>query len=181
VRFLETGLDGVFFIEPEKFWDDRGWFARLRCEEEFGLQGLERRFVQTSLSFNEHRGVLRGLHLQAAPRTEVKLVRCVRGAIFDVVVDLRPKSPSFLRHAGFELKGEDHCAVYIPKGCAHGFQALSAGSEILYEISEFHSPDHARGFRWNDPAFGIEWPVENPIMVDRDRAYGDFHEGLIEW
>jgi dTDP-4-dehydrorhamnose 3,5-epimerase len=121
------------------------------------------------------------MHLQAAPRTEAKLVRCIRGAIFDVVVDLRPESPTYLKHVGVELVGDELGALYVPKGCAHGFQALTDASEVLYEISEFYSPDHARGFRWNDPAFGIQWPLEDPIMVNRDRTYPDFHTGLIQW
>ena len=174
MQFKETPLQGAWLVEPVRIEDERGWFARIRCEEEFARLGLEHRFVQSSLSYNRRRGVLRGLHFQLAPRHEVKLVRCVRGSVHDVIVDLRPDSPTFTRHFSALLSAENRRAVYVPRGFAHGFQALQDDTEVLYEISEFHSPEHARGVRWNDPAFGIDWPVENPIMLDRDRGYPDF-------
>jgi dTDP-4-dehydrorhamnose 3,5-epimerase len=152
----------------------------MRCEEEFSRMGLEPRFLQTSLSFNKHRGVLRGMHFQVSPKREVKLVRCVRGSIHDVVIDLRPESPSFAQPFSVVLSGENRRSLYVPKGFAHGFQALEDATEVLYEISETYSPQHARGVRWNDPAFGISWPVDDPILLDRDRSYPDFHEGLLK-
>jgi dTDP-4-dehydrorhamnose 3,5-epimerase len=174
MKFREAGLAGAWIVEPERFKDERGWFARVRCGEEFAAHGLEPRFVQTSLSFSRYRGVLRGMHFQAPPREEVKLVRCVRGAVYDVIIDLRPDSPTFLEHFAVQLNSHEGLALYVPKGCAHGFQALEDRSEVLYEISEFYSPDHSRGVRWNDPAFAVEWPVPDPIMLERDRSYPDF-------
>ena len=166
-------------VEPIPAEDGRGWFARIRCEDEFARRGLEARFVQTSLSFNRHRGVLRGMHFQVAPREEVKLVRSVRGAIHDVVVDLRPDSPTFTKHFSAVLSQENRRAMYVPPGFAHGFQALEDGSEVLYEISQAYSPEHARGVRWDDPAFGIAWPVPEPILLERDRDYPDFSRGVL--
>jgi dTDP-4-dehydrorhamnose 3,5-epimerase len=179
VIFDETPLRGAWLVTPVLSEDERGWFGRVRCEEEFADRGLETRFVQTSLSFNRRRGVLRGMHFQAPPREEAKLVRCVRGAIHDVIVDLRPDSSTFLDHFSAHLSGQNRRALYVPKGFAHGFQALEDETEVLYEISEFYSPELARGFRWNDSTFGIQWPVEQPILVARDREYPDFEPDRI--
>lgn len=178
MRFRETPLSGAWIIEPEMAEDERGWFARIRCEKDFGDLGLKTRFVQSSLSFNRFRGVLRGMHFQVAPFQETKLVRCIRGAIHDVIIDLRPESSTFLRHFSIQLDDERRQALYVPEGFAHGFQALRDETEVLYEISEFHSPEHARGVRWDDPAFAISWPIPNPIMLDRDRSYPDFEPEL---
>ena len=175
MQFVETPLGGAWIIEPNPVEDERGWFARIRCEEEFEGFGLERRFVQSSLSFNRRRGVLRGLHFQMAPHQEVKLVRCVRGAIHDVILDLRPDSPTLPRHFAVVLSHENRRALYVPRGFAHGFQALEDATEVLYEISEPYSPVHARGVRWDDPAFGVTWPIPDPILLDRDRRYPDFN------
>ncbi|MFH1765279.1 MAG: dTDP-4-dehydrorhamnose 3,5-epimerase [Gemmatimonadota bacterium] len=166
-------------IEPTRMEDERGWFARLRCEEEFARLGLEGHFVQSSLSVSRRRGVLRGLHFQVAPREEVKLVRCVRGSIHDVIVDLRSESSTLAHYFSALLSDENHKAVYVPRGFAHGFQALEDNTEVLYEISEFYSPEHARGFRWNDPAFGIVWPIGSPILHGRDREYADFSRSAL--
>jgi dTDP-4-dehydrorhamnose 3,5-epimerase len=180
LQFVETPLGGAWIIEPNPVEDERGWFARIRCEEEFKNRGLERRFVQSSLSFNRRRGVLRGLHFQVAPHQEVKLVRCVRGAIHDVIVDLRRDSPTFTQHFAAVLSGENRRAMYVPRGFAHGFQALEEATEVLYEISEPYSPKHARGVRWDDPVFGITWPIPDPILLDRDRRYPDFSADLLQ-
>jgi dTDP-4-dehydrorhamnose 3,5-epimerase len=172
--FRETPLPGCWIIEPETSVDDRGWFARIRCDQEFADRGLETRFVQSSLSFSRYRGILRGMHFQVPPRREVKLIRCIHGAIHDVVIDLRPDSSTFLRHLSVQLTSKNRHALYVPRGFAHGFQTLEDESEVLYEMSEFFSPDHSRGVRWDDPTFAILWPIANPIMLDRDRSYPDF-------
>lgn len=174
MRFQETGLAGAWLLDVEPHQDDRGSFSRIWCRREFGERGLATDLVQASLSWNARRGTLRGMHYQAPPKAEVKLVRCVRGAVHDVILDLRPDSPSYGRHFAGELSAENRRAMYVPEGFAHGFQALRDGSEVLYHMSEFYSPEHGRGVRWDDPAFGIEWPVPDPIMNERDRTYPDF-------
>jgi dTDP-4-dehydrorhamnose 3,5-epimerase len=172
--FAEAALSGVWLITPELREDVRGFFARTWCEREARAAGLAERWVQSSLSYTKTRGTLRGLHFQGAPYEEVKLVRCTAGAIFDVVVDLRRESPTFKRHIAVELTAENRLQLYIPRGCAHGYQTLVDGVEVLYQMSEVYSPDHADGVRWDDPAFGISWPGANPIMNERDRHYPDF-------
>jgi dTDP-4-dehydrorhamnose 3,5-epimerase len=174
VIFRETDLPGAFLIDIEPRTDERGLFARTWCREEFAAHGLDTRVAQTSVSLNRKRGTLRGMHFQAPPRSEVKLVRCLRGAIYDVIIDLRPTSPTFLRHLGVELAGETRRALYIPEGFAHGFQTLADDVEISYQMTVPHAPEAARGVRWNDPAFGIEWPIASPILLARDAAYPDF-------
>jgi dTDP-4-dehydrorhamnose 3,5-epimerase len=174
VIFLETPLAGAFLIEPERHEDSRGFFARTWCQREAEAHGVNPRVVQCSISFNARRGTLRGLHYQAAPREEAKLVRCTRGSIHDVIVDLRPASPTRCRHFAATLTSESRRMLYVPEGFAHGFQTLEDDTEVFYQMSEFYAPDCARGVRWNDPAFSIEWPVPEPIMLDRDRAYPDF-------
>lgn len=177
MRFFSTEVAGAYRIEPEPHQDFRGSFMRLWCEREFEAQGLCTRLVQCSLSTNHRRGTLRGLHYQANPFEEVKVVRCTAGSVLDVVLDLRPESPTHLRHAAVELSARNRIALYIPAGCAHGFQTLEDDTEVLYQMSEFFSPEHARGVRWDDPAFGIDWPITAPIMVERDRTYPDFMVG----
>ncbi len=172
--FLETVVKGAFLIEPERQEDTRGFFARTWCESECGARGLNTRVVQCSVSFNKRRGTLRGLHYQAPPHEEAKLVRCTRGSIYDVIVDLRPDSPTFRQHVAVVLSAENGRLLYVPEGCAHGFQTLEDDTEVSYQMSEFYSPDHARGVRWNDPAFGIEWPADERIILDRDQNYPDF-------
>ena len=174
MRFRETDLAGAWLLEAEPHRDDRGSFSRIWCRREFGERGLVTDLVQASLSWNARRGTFRGMHYQAPPRAEVKLVRCVRGAVYDVIIDLRPDSPSYYRHFGVELSAENQRAVYVPEGFAHGFQALEDDSEVLYHMSEFYSPEHGRGVRWDDPVFEIDWPVADPIMNERDRDYPDF-------
>lgn len=173
--FTDTGLPGVWIVVPERAEDHRGFFARTWCEREAAARGLAERWVQSSLSFNKRKGTLRGLHYQRPPYEEIKLVRCTMGRIHDVVLDLRRDSPTFRRHVAVELSASNRKAIYVPKGCAHGFQTLEDECEVLYHISEFHAPDHAAGVRWDDPAFGIRWPEDDRIMSERDRTYPDFH------
>ena len=154
--------------------DERGYFARSWCEKEFGDQGLNPRLVQCSISFNLRRGTLRGMHYQAAPHAEVKLVRCTRGAVYDVVLDLRPNSPTFTRWMAVELSADNGRAVYIPKDCAHGFQTLTDEAEVFYQMSEVYHPESARGVRWDDPTFAIQWPGDDKIVSSRDTAFPSF-------
>jgi len=172
--FRETKIDGVWIIEPERYEDERGFFARTWDVEELAERGLESRLAQCSISYNRRRGTLRGLHYQAPPQEEVKLVRCTAGAIFDVAVDLRVGSETFCGWTGAELSAENRLALYVPEGCAHGFITLTADSEVAYQISEGHAPDAARGVRFDDPAFEIEWPLDVVVINERDRSYPDF-------
>ncbi len=172
--FVATPLGGAFVIEPEPREDARGLFARTWCRRELEAQGLETRIAQCSTSFNKRRGTLRGMHYQAPPFAETKIVRCTRGALHDVIIDLRPDSPTFTRHVGVVLSAENRKMMYVPAGFAHGFQTLQDDTEVFYQISEFYSPEHARGVRWDDPAFGITWPDDERTIVDRDRTYPDF-------
>ena len=172
--FQPLPLEGSFQLEPERLSDERGFFARTFCRNEFEENGLEPDLVQCSVSFNHARGTLRGLHYQAAPHEEAKLVRCTMGAIHDVLLDLRPHSQTFKQHVGVELSAENRLALYIPAGLAHGFLTLTDDAEIFYQMSELFHPDSARGVRWNDPAFGIEWPAEPLVISDRDRTYPGF-------
>ena len=177
MRFERTAIPGVTIIELEKHGDDRGFFARAWCAREFEEAGLNADLVQVNLSYNRERGTLRGLHYQAPPHAEAKLVRCVRGALYDVVVDLRPDSPSFLRWYGADLSAENRRALYVPEGCAHGFQTLADETEAFYQVSAFYAPESEGGYRWNDPAFAIDWPQPNPPAIsDKDRAWTDFDE-----
>jgi dTDP-4-dehydrorhamnose 3,5-epimerase len=177
--FSATPLDGAFLVSLDRHPDERGFFARTWCEQEFTTHGLETRLVQCSISVNRRTGTLRGLHFQASPYEEVKLVRCTRGAIFDVIVDLRPDSPTLARYYAVILNADNRDALYVPRGFAHGFQTLEDDTEVLYQMSEFYQPASARGVRWDDPAFGIAWPdVDERIITARDRAYPDFQPPL---
>ncbi len=169
--FSSLPIEGAWLVKPEPHADERGFFARVWCTHEFADHGLSSAFVQTSISFNDVAGTLRGLHYQAEPHGEVKLVRCTAGAIFDVVVDMRPESPTYLEWRGETLSAQNHHALYIPKGCAHGFITLEDRSEVLYDISEFHNPEAARGVRWNDPALAISWPAKPVRISARDAEY----------
>ncbi len=177
MRFLETPLPGVFVLEPERISDDRGWFARSFDREEFASRGMNPEVVQANASFNARAGTLRGMHYQADPHGESKLVRCGRGAIFDVAVDLRPDSPAYLRWYGVELSEQNGFGFYIPAGLAHGFQTLAADSEVHYLMGAPYVGEAARGVRWDDPAFGIEWPPAphgGRVISERDAGYPDF-------
>ena len=172
--FRPTAIAGAWIVEPELHVDERGFFARTWCAEEFRARGLSDALAQASISHNRRRGTLRGLHYQVTPHEEVKLVRCTRGAIVDIVLDLRPASPTFARHIAVRLDADSRLAVYVPEGCAHGFQTLVDDTEVFYQMSTAHVPAAARGVRWDDPAFAIQWPVPDPILLDRDRTYPDF-------
>lgn len=174
VIFSPTPLAGAFVVDLDRRSDERGFFARTWCQREFEAQGLDAALVQCSLSHNLRRHTLRGMHWQASPHSEVKLVRCTRGAIWDAIIDLRPGSPTYMQHFGIELTSESGRALYIPEGMAHGFVTLVDDSEVFYQMSNFYEPAAARGVRWNDPAFGIEWPVTTPIVHPRDAAYPDY-------
>lgn len=174
MRFIVTPIRGAFVVEPEELRDERGFFARLFCRDEFAARGLNAVLAQTSISFNRCRGTLRGLHYQVSPHQEAKLVRCTQGAIFDVAVDLRGDSPTFTRWHAVELSMDNRRMFYIPEGCAHGLLTLRDDTEIHYHISEFQHPESFRGLRWNDPAFGIVLPEPVRVISDRDRDYPDF-------
>jgi dTDP-4-dehydrorhamnose 3,5-epimerase len=174
MRFHPTKLAGAYVIEPEPREDERGLFARTYCRDEFAAHGLNTTWVQCNVSYNRLRGTLRGMHWQAEPHGEVKLVRCTRGAAFDVIADLRPDSPTYRQWVGVELTADDRRAVYIPAGVAHGFQTLTDDTELFYQMSEFYYPGLASGARWDDPALGIEWPqAERRIIAERDRSFPD--------
>ena len=174
VVFKPTPLVGAFVVEPEPRRDVRGLFARTWCREEFAAQGLNPALVQCNVSFTERRGTVRGMHYQDTPHEEAKLVRCVRGAIHDVIIDLRPRSPTFRQHFAVELRGGSYRMLYVPEGVAHGFQTLLDDTEVTYQMSEFHRPDAERGVRRDDPAFAIPWPEPVRLISDRDRAFPDF-------
>lgn len=173
MNFVALPLKGAVLVEIEPRVDERGLFARTYCEHEFAAHGLPSSFVQCNTSFNASRGILRGLHFQAEPRPEAKLVRCTRGAIFDVVVDLRPGSSTYRKWYGAELTADNRKALFIPAGFAHGFQTLEDNCEVFYQMTEFYDAGLARGVRWNDPSLGINWPILPPITSDRDARYPD--------
>ena len=168
--FKETKLKGAFVIEPERIEDERGFFARTFCRNEFEAHGLNPHLVQCSLSFNKKKGTLRGMHYQTAPHEETKLVRCTRGSIYDVMLDLRPTSPTFKQWVSAELTGENQRILYVPEGVAHGFQTLEPDTEVFYQIGEFYHSESAQGVRWDDPTLAIRWPIAQPIMSERDRT-----------
>ena len=170
----ETKLSGVFVIDIEELQDERGFFARTWCKREFARNGLNSDLVQCSVSFNRRSGTLRGMHYQTAPCEEVKLVRCTAGAIFDVVIDVRSNSPTFMEWIGVELSASNHRMLYLPGKVAHGFQTMEDNTEVFYQMSEFHAPEFAAGIRWNDPAFSIQWPPGDRTISARDAAFPDF-------
>jgi len=174
MTFHETKLRDVFEIHIEPKIDERGFFARSWCQKEFQGHNLNPKLVQCNVSFNSRKGTLRGIHYQEARHAEAKLVRCTRGAIYDVVVDLRPASPTYKDWIGVVLTAEERNMVYIPEGCGHGFLTLEDETEVCYQMSEFYSPESARGVRWDDPAFRIIWPAAVEVISERDRTYADF-------
>ena len=175
MTFIETRLPGVLLIDCDVFRDDRGAFVRAWMPEEFAARGLETRLAQASLATNITRGTLRGMHYQTAPFEEVKLIRAARGAVYDVAVDLRPDSPTFREWIGVELTSENHRMLYVPHGCAHGYQTLTDDAAVFYFVSAPYSPAHQAGVRWDDPAFGIQWPLGRPTVInDRDARFPDF-------
>jgi dTDP-4-dehydrorhamnose 3,5-epimerase len=171
VKFIETTIPGAYLVEIEALADERGFFARSWCRNEFARHGLDAKLVQCDISYNIKRGTLRGMHYQTEPFPEAKLVRCTMGAIYDVILDMRRDSSAFRRWAAFELSAANRRMLYIPEGVAHGFQTLEDDSEVFYQMSEDYHPECARGLRWDDPAFAIEWPLPAPVISERDRAF----------
>lgn len=174
MEFTPTPIPGAFLIEPKRIADERGFFARLWCERELSEHGLDAAMRQTNIGVSHRRGTLRGLHFQRAPHAEVKLIRCPRGAIFDVIVDLRPDQATHGQWFGVELTQDNYRSLYVPAGCAQGYITLADDTEIYYQTSEFYAPGSASGVRWNDPALGIEWPLEPAVISDADRNWPDF-------
>jgi dTDP-4-dehydrorhamnose 3,5-epimerase len=172
--FTETKLAGAFVIELERRTDERGFFARTFCQQEFEAHGLKTEVIQCNVSFNKSKGTLRGMHYQAAPFAEAKLVRCTSGSIYDVIIDLRPASATFKQYFAAELSAENRRMLYVPEDFAHGFQTLQDDTEVFYQMAQRYSAEHARGVRWNDPAFGIAWPGDERIIIERDRNFPDF-------
>ena len=171
MRFVETGLSGAWLIEPDLISDERGFFARTYCRNEFADKGLNPNLVQCNISFNRLRGTLRGMHFQKAPHAEAKLVRCTQGSIYDVIIDLRDDSQTYAKWFGVELTAETRKALYVPEGFAHGFLTLQDNTEVLYQMSEFFHAECAAGVRWNDPLFFISWPGAVKVISERDRDY----------
>lgn len=180
MKFTETPLPGAFLIEIQKIGDDRGFFGRSWCRREMQQAGLDADIAQINTSLSRQAGTLRGLHFQLAPYQESKLIRCTRGAVFDVIVDLRPDSPTFRRWFGAELTQDNHLALYSPKGFAQGFITLRDDSEITYFASDPYAPGQDRGVRFDDPAFGIQWPMPPAVLSDKDRHWPDFHPDLLQ-
>jgi dTDP-4-dehydrorhamnose 3,5-epimerase len=174
MQFHETRLSGVFRIDLEPHRDERGFFARSWCQKEFEAHGLNAKLVQCNISFNAQKGTLRGMHFQSSPFAETKLVRCTMGAIYDVVIDLRPQSPTFRQGVNITLTAANRLAIYIPEGCAHGFLTLEDNTEVFYQMSEFYNSASSSGVRWDDPAFQISWPIKPLVISERDRKYPDF-------
>jgi dTDP-4-dehydrorhamnose 3,5-epimerase len=177
VRFLDTEIPGAYVVRGAPVADERGYFMRAFDQTEFENQGLVTEFVQWSLSFTKRRGTLRGMHLQGEPHAEEKLVRCTRGAIHDVIIDLRPKSPTYCRWLALEMDEESPNMLYVPAGLAHGFQVLEDNTEVAYYISEQYHAEFSRGVRWDDPAFAIDWPLPVSVISERDLSYPDFVAG----
>ncbi len=174
MTFSTTRIAGAFVIRPQRIEDERGFFARTYCVREFEAQGLDTKVVQRSLSHNARQGTLRGMHLQTAPHEEVKVVSCLRGKIYDVIIDLRPASPSYRLWFAQVLSAEGFESLYVPQGCAHGYITLVDDSVVAYDISAFHHPESARGVRFDDPAFAVEWPMPPTVISPRDRGYPDY-------
>ncbi|MBI1910224.1 MAG: dTDP-4-dehydrorhamnose 3,5-epimerase [Deltaproteobacteria bacterium] len=175
MKFIETPLKKAFVVEVEPAFDDRGFFARSWCHEEFSKHGLNADLVQCNISFNLKKGVLRGMHYQAKPHEEAKLVRCTQGGIYDVIIDLRPESSTYKKWFSVELTGENRKMLYIPEGFSHGFQTLTDNAEVFYQMSTLHHPESACGIRWNDPTFKVKWPTVNDLIISsKDQNYPDF-------
>ena len=176
MRFTETILPGAYVIEIDRLVDERGFFARTWCSREFSEYGLPSEMKQASTAFNKLKGTLRGMHFSTPPSKEGKLVRCTSGRLIDVIIDIRPDSPTFLQHIKVELSADLRNGLYVPAGFAHGYLTLESNTEVFYMMTEEYVPGLADGFRWNDPAFGIEWPEEEIVILDRDNNYPDFDE-----
>lgn len=172
--FHETELRGAFMIEMKRLEDSRGFFARSFCRKEFEQHGLKPDVLQCNLSVNWHKATLRGMHYQVAPKEEAKLVRCVKGAIHDVIIDLRPHSPTYKEWLGFNLTANDYRMIYVPGGFAHGYLTLVENTEVIYQVSEFYSPEHERGIRWDDPAFSVRWPIVPEVVSAKDASHPSY-------
>ena len=173
--FKETKLKGAFVIEIEKREDERGFFARAWCKREFEDHGLNAQLVQANIAFSRKKGTLRGMHYQAPPYEEAKLIRCIKGGVFDVIIDIRPDSPQYKEWFGLQLTSDNYKMLYVPEGFAHGYQTLDDNTEVFYPASQFYSPESERGVRWDDPAFGIEWPeTDNLVMSEKDKTWPDY-------
>jgi len=173
--FKEARLEGAFIVEMEAIRDNRGFFARAWCQKEFEDHGLVSCFVQNNITYSARRGTLRGLHYQIPPHEEPKLVRCTQGAIYDVIVDLRPESPTYMQWLGMELTAENRKMIYMPGGFAHGYQILMDDTEVFYQVGTFYAPQYERGIRWDDPAFAIEWPINPPVVLsEKDKHWTDY-------
>ncbi|MEM7556421.1 MAG: dTDP-4-dehydrorhamnose 3,5-epimerase [Cyanobacteria bacterium P01_A01_bin.84] len=171
MQFTETELKGAFFIDLEQKPDHRGFFARTYCAKEFEEHELKGVVAQCNLSFNHKKGTLRGMHYQTPPAAETKLVRCTKGSIYDVIIDMRPESPTYLSYIGVELSEENHRALYVPEMFAHGYQALTDGAEVVYQVGEFYTPGYEKGLRYDDPFFNIEWPLEVSVISEKDSSW----------
>lgn len=172
--FKEPLLKGAYVIEPESLTDERGFFARVFCQREFEAHGIDFDIVQCSISHNKAKGTLRGMHYQVAPKAEAKLMRCTKGAIYDVIIDMRPDSLTYCKWMAVELTSENRKMVYVPEGFAHGFQTLEANTEVFYQMNEFYAREYAKGVRWNDPAFSIKWPIKTAVISEKDKTYPSF-------
>lgn len=179
MKFVETKLKGAYIIELEPIKDERGFFARSFCQQEFKTFGLKINVAQCNISFNENKGTLRGMHFQVSPKAEEKLVHCTRGSIYDVIIDLRPESQTYCKWTSVKLTANNCKMFYIPEGFAHGFQTLEDDTEVYYHMFEFYFHEYARGVRWDDPAFGIEWPLPDPIISKKDHSYSLFNKKFI--
>jgi dTDP-4-dehydrorhamnose 3,5-epimerase len=177
--FKKTAFDGVYLIELDQNIDERGFFARSFCKKEFQENDIDLDIAQSNISFNKKKGTLRGMHYQVSPHAEAKLVSCPRGAVYDVIIDLRLNSPTYCKWLAVELSAQNYRSLYIPKGFAHGFQALSDDTVVLYQMSESYHPESARGIRWDDPLFLIEWPSNNQVISVKDRAYPLFNKNIL--
>ncbi|MGH8067552.1 MAG: dTDP-4-dehydrorhamnose 3,5-epimerase [Candidatus Entotheonellia bacterium] len=172
--FKELSLSGAYLVMLDKHVDSRGFFARTWCQQEFEQHSLVARIVQSNMSFNKHKGTLRGMHYQIAPYEETKLIRCTSGSIYDVIIDLRPDSPTYRQWVGVTLSAKAHPMLYVPAGFAHGFQTLEDDSEVSYQVSQFYAPEYERGLRYNDPAFDIKWPLDITVMSTKDQGWPDY-------
>ena len=179
MNFHETKLRGAFVIEPQRIDDERGFFARNWSQREFAAHGMDASFVESNASRSLKKGTLRGMHFQASPHAQVKLVRCTQGAIYDVIIDLRPGSPTFKNWVAAELTAANGRLLYVPQGFAHGFQTLVPNTEVFYLVSAYYAPESAGGVRWNDPAFAIQWPEDSRTIIERDRNYPDFDSATL--
>ena len=173
--FTETRLKGAFIVDILRLEDERGFFGRSWCRDEFVEHGLNDQLTQCNISFNKKQGTLRGIHYQVAPHEEAKLVRCTMGEIYDVIIDLRPTSPTFTNWIAMELTAENRRSLYVPEGFAHGFQTLTDNAEVFYQMSETHHPESARGIRWNDPMFNVSWPINTIVISEKDNNYPNWH------